>query len=152
MKARISQLSSRSFLAAGTGIAATATVGSLYFSLGVGLFPCELCWYQRILMYPLVVILGVAAYENRISVYRTVLPLAVLGGGIAAYHSYLQLSPATSCGFSGGCGSIQWQIKEVGLTIPNLSLIAFVLIILLLLCGVRYSVGAAGSTTSPVSG
>lgn len=152
MNARVSQLSSRMFLVAGALIAAIATAGSLYFSLGMGLFPCELCWYQRILMYPLVVILGVAAYENRIAIYRTALPLSVLGGGIAAYHSYLQLSPATTCSFSGGCGSIQWQIKEVGLTIPNLSLIAFVLVILLVLCGVRYSVASAGSTTSPVSG
>jgi disulfide bond formation protein DsbB len=149
MSARPLRLSTRTFLASGTFVALLATTGSLYFSLGLGLHPCELCWYQRVLMYPLVIVLGVATVENRIGVYRTALPLSLLGGAIAAYHSYLQRT-VTICSFGGMCASIQWQ--TFGVTIPNLSLIAFVLIILALVGAVRYSDASAGSTTSSVSG
>ena len=65
------------WLTAGTLLAAVATAGSLFFSLGLGLVPCELCWYQRILMYPLVVVLGVATVELRPAVWKTALPLSL---------------------------------------------------------------------------
>ncbi|WEL21920.1 disulfide bond formation protein B [Halorhabdus sp. BNX81] len=118
---------SRTLLGFATLVAVVATVGSLYLSLGLGLIPCTLCWYQRILMYPLVVVLGVAFVENRETIFRTVLPLSVFGGGIAAYHSLLQLTSSTGnqCTI-GGCGSVLFRVA--GLTIPNLSLLAFVLI------------------------
>ncbi|WP_160132916.1 disulfide bond formation protein B [Halococcus salsus] len=123
-------------LAFGTLVALVATAGSLYFSLGLGLVPCELCWYQRILMYPLVLVLGVAALENRRRVFLTALPLSALGTVVAAYHSWLQVSDTTgTCSVGGGCSAIQYQI--VGLSIPNLSLIAFVLITVILVVTVR---------------
>ena len=122
-------------LAAGTFVAVVATVGSLYLSLGLGLIPCELCWYQRILMYPLAVVLGVAALEDRSGVYRTALPLSVLGIGVAAYHSFVQVTADQTTCTVGSCGSIQYQV--FGLTIPNLSLLAFVLISLSLLVALR---------------
>ena len=110
-------------------IAVGATTGSLYFSEIAGLTPCELCWYQRILMYPLVVILGVAAYEDHTAVWKTGLPFSSLGVVIAAYHSYIQIAPeaTATCGVSGGCGSILWRGFGI-FTIPRLSLLAFVLI------------------------
>jgi len=121
----------RALLALATFVAAVATAGSLRFSLGLGLVPCELCWYQRILMYPLVVVLGVAAAEARPGVWRTVLPLAVPGLAVAAYHSYLQMTTVT-CGLgNGGCAAVQWRAPVVGPTIPNLSLVAFALVALL---------------------
>jgi disulfide bond formation protein DsbB len=119
-------LDSRVLLAAATVVAAVATAGSLWFSLGLGLVPCELCWYQRILMYPLVVVLGVAALEDRAGVWRTVLPLALPGLAVAAYHSYLQAT-TVACGL-GGCATVQWRAPLVGLSIPNLSLVAFLLV------------------------
>ena len=123
-------------LAFGTLVALVATAGSLYFSLGLGLVPCELCWYQRILMYPLVLVLGVAALENRRRVFLTALPLSVLGTVVAAYHSWLQVSDTTgTCSVGGGCSAIQYQVA--GLSIPNLSLIAFVLITVILVVTVR---------------
>ncbi len=125
----------RLLLTGGTLVAAVATVGSLYLSLGLGLIPCELCWYQRILMYPLTLILGVATLENRPEVFRTALPLSVLGTAIAAYHSYLQVAAVSTTCTIGSCGSIQYQV--FGLTIPNLSLIAFVLVSLSMLVSVR---------------
>jgi len=118
-------------LALGTAVAAVATTGSLWFSLGLGLTPCTLCWYQRILMYPLVVVLGVAALDRRPDVYRTALPLALPGLGIAAYHSVLQAT-TTQCTLGGPCAAVQWQAPVLGLSIPNLSLVAFTLLTLLL--------------------
>ena len=118
-------------LAALTAVAVVATAGSLWFSLGLGLVPCLLCWYQRILMYPLVVVLGVAAVENRPGVWRTALPLSVLGTGVAAYHSYLQVasSSATTCTIDGGsCVTVQYALAGGLLTIPRLSLVAFTLL------------------------
>jgi disulfide bond formation protein DsbB len=114
-------------LSLATLVAAVATAGSLYLSLGLGLAPCELCWYQRILMYPLAVVLGVAAAERRAGVWRTVLPLSVLGTGVAAYHSYLQVT-TVSCGFAGDCAAVLWRVPVLGWTVPNLSLVAFVLV------------------------
>lgn len=116
-------------LAGCTLVALVATAGSLYFSEVANFAPCDLCWYQRILMYPLVVVLGVAAYEGRSGVWKTGLPLSVLGTGVAAYHTYIQLSPAgavTECVIGVGCTSVYWEVGPF--TIPRLSLLAFVLV------------------------
>jgi disulfide bond formation protein DsbB len=123
---------SRLPLAGSTLVAVVATAGSLYFSEVLGLIPCELCWFQRVLMYPLVLVVGVAALENRPGVYRTALPLSVLGTAVAAYHSWIQISGGSgTCSLGGGCASVQYRV--LGLSIPNLSLVAFVLISLGLL-------------------
>lgn len=127
----------RLLLAAATAVATVATASSLYLSLGLGLTPCRLCWYQRILMYPLVVVLGVAAAERRPGVVRTALPLAVPGAAIAAYHSWLQVSQ-TTCGIGAiSCAQIQYRV--LGLTVPNLSLMAFVLVTGLVVVATRLS-------------
>jgi disulfide bond formation protein DsbB len=120
----------RTLLGLGTLVAGVGTVGSLYFSLGLGLVPCELCWYQRILLYPLVVVLGVATLEDRPGVARTVLPLSLLGLGVATYHVILQVRPSVggTCSVGGGCSSILYPMLDGLLTIPRLSLIAFVLV------------------------
>lgn len=119
------------WLLSATFVATISTAGSLWFSLGLGLDPCDLCWYQRILMYPLVVVLGVATVENRPAVSRTALPLVGLGLSLSAYHSYLQAT-TTQCAFGGPCATVQWQSPALGLTIPNLSLVAFGLLAVLL--------------------
>ncbi|WP_336336902.1 disulfide bond formation protein B [Haloarcula brevis] len=125
----------RLLLAAATVVATVATAGSLYLSLGLGLTPCRLCWYQRILMYPLVVVLGVAAVEDRPGVVRTALPLAVPGAAVAGYHSWLQVSQ-TTCGLGAvSCAQIQYRV--LGLTVPNLALTAFVLVTGLVVAAAR---------------
>jgi disulfide bond formation protein DsbB len=125
----------RVLLGFATLVAAVGTVGSLYFSLGLGLVPCELCWYQRILLYPLTVVLGVAALDDRPQVARTVLPLSGLGVAIATYHVLLQLRPSleATCSVGGGCSSILYPMAGGLLTIPRLSLTAFVLVTVLML-------------------
>jgi disulfide bond formation protein DsbB len=124
--ARLRALDPRPLLAFGTLVALVATAGSLYLSLGMGLLPCRLCWYQRILMYPLVVVLGVAALDRDVAVVRTALPLSVLGLAVATYHSFLQVAAGPSQCLAGGCGTVQFRV--LGLTVPNLSLTAFLLV------------------------
>ncbi|WP_123621133.1 disulfide bond formation protein B [Halorubrum sp. CSM-61] len=118
-------------LSAATLVATVATAGSLWFGLGLGLTPCDLCWYQRIAMYPLVVVLGVATVERRPEVVRTALPLVGIGGVLAVYHSYLQAT-LTECALGGPCAAVQWESPVLGLSIPNLSLVAFGLLAVLL--------------------
>lgn len=112
-------------------VATVATVGSLYFSLGMGLTPCDLCWYQRICMYPLVAILGIGAYRGPTDLHPIVLSLSVPGTLLSAYHSYLQYASGGvgSCSLGGGCTAVQYEL--LGLSIPNMALISFVLITVL---------------------
>jgi disulfide bond formation protein DsbB len=70
-----------------------ATLGSLYFSEIVGFVPCLLCWYQRIAMYPLVVVLGVAALVGDRGAWRYALPIAAVGAVISIYHVLIQYRP-----------------------------------------------------------
>jgi disulfide bond formation protein DsbB len=77
----------------GWAAALTATLGSLFFSEGLGFIPCTLCWYQRILMYPLAILLGLAFYRNDRFAYRNVLPFAIPGMLLSGYHYALQKTP-----------------------------------------------------------
>ena len=120
------RIGSRTWLVVGALVAAVATAGSLYFSEVLGLVPCDLCWYQRVFMYPLVPVLTVAAIEGRAEVYRTALALSIPGAGIAAYHSAIQRLGDGSCSIGSGCTAIQYEV--LGLSIPNLALLAFVLV------------------------
>jgi disulfide bond formation protein DsbB len=105
-------------------VAGVATVGSLWFQYGLGLYPCTLCWYQRVLMYPIVAIGVVALILDQPMQQTAIGPLALGGFAIAGYHSWLQLqSDAAGCAV-GACASIQWQLWGV-LSIPNLAAIAF---------------------------
>jgi disulfide bond formation protein DsbB len=115
-------------LAVAACTATVATAGSLWYSLGMGLVPCRLCWYQRILMYPLVVVCWDALRSDRAAPHRTILPLAIPGLAIAAYHTYIQAVPQATCA-TFGCGTVQFRLLYV-LTIPNQSLLAFAVVTL----------------------
>ena len=122
---------------AGLGLVATvaagATLGSLYFSERAGFVPCELCWFQRIAMYPLAVILTIAAVRNddRIGVYA--LPLAGAGLAVAIYHVQLQWFPDQSsfCEVTNPCSG-RWVEAFGWMTIPQMAGISFTLVIGLL--------------------
>lgn len=112
-------------------VALTATLGSLYFSEIRGYEPCDLCWYQRILMYPLVLILGIAYVQKNPRIAMTTLAFSVIGGCISVYHysiqklSFMQ-EAAPACGRVPCTGQ---YINYAGfITIPFLALIAFILI------------------------
>jgi disulfide bond formation protein DsbB len=116
-------------------VAATATAGSLYLSEVAGFIPCTLCWYQRIAMYPLVIVLGIAAWRGHAGVRRYVVPLAAIGAVIAAYHVALQRLPGLpsgACSLDAPCTLI--YVERFGfVTIPVMALIGFVAILTLLI-------------------
>jgi disulfide bond formation protein DsbB len=115
-------------------IALVATSGSLYLSEVARFTPCTLCWYQRIAMYPLVIILGIAAWRGDRGVRRYVVPLATVGAVIAAYHVALQRLPGLpsgTCSLDVPCTAI--YVERFGfVTIPFMALIAFLSILALL--------------------
>jgi hypothetical protein len=128
-----SSLGSSALLAAFV-VAALATIGSLYFSEVAHFEPCRLCWYQRIAMYPLVVILGIAAWRRDVRVRRYAVPVAVIGALIATYHYALEWLPwldSGVCSATTPC-TIVW-FREFGfISLPYLALSAFLLIVTLL--------------------
>lgn len=116
-------------------VALVATVGSLYFSEIAHFVPCKLCWYQRICMYPLVVVLGVAAWRQRTEIARATLPLVAIGAAISTYHYLLERFPswegAASCDPSAPC-TIVWVWRFHYLSIPAMALSGFALIAVLI--------------------
>ncbi len=118
-------------------IALVATLGSLYFSELAKFVPCHLCWYQRIAMYPLAVILLVAALRRDVRAgvqYAFVFP--IVGILIAIYHIYLEENPSAQpagCKVGGTTCATKWIDKFGYITIPVLSITAFAAILTLLL-------------------
>lgn len=117
-------------------IASVATLGSLFLDKALGIEPCSLCWYQRIFMYPLVVILlvGLLPLDRRVTRYA--LPLAIVGWMTALYHllMYVGIIPESlqPCGSGPSC--VQDDLGLFGfVNIPMLSLLAFSAVIGLLL-------------------
>jgi disulfide bond formation protein DsbB len=113
------------------GVAAVATAGSLFFSEIAHFIPCELCWYQRICMYPLSITTLLAALLDDHRVARYLLPFPVFGAGVSTYHVLIEnhvVHEAQACLASapGGCAT-KW-INEFGyVTIPTLALTGFAL-------------------------
>ena len=122
-------------------VALTATLGSLFLSEIAGYEPCKFCWLQRIFMYPLVFVLGVALFGKARDVAKYVKPLSIVGGILATYHYYIQinpnaLAPCTSVGFSISC-SERFFTYYGYITIPWMSLTAFLLITLLMFLSMK---------------
>jgi len=115
-------------------VAITCVLGSLYFSEVADFPPCRLCWYQRIAMYPLALILPIAAWRRDVTVRWYAIPLAVLGGCVSIYHVAVERYPSleTACDVSNPC-SIIWVERFGYLTIPAMALSGFAAIVALLL-------------------
>lgn len=116
------------WLALATALA--GTLGSLVFSLGFGWEPCDLCWYQRICLYPLVVILGVSLWRKTTDVEYYVLPLSLVGAGFALYQYLLQKTnwfgtPICQSAVPCTVTYIDWWGV---VTIPLLAFVAFMVI------------------------
>jgi hypothetical protein len=130
-----------------------ATGGSLFFSEVFGWMPCELCWYQRILMYPLALILTIGIWRNDRDIHLYGLPLALGGTALALYHYLLvmQVLPPPACRGGIPCNFDYISIPGVlsFVKIPFLSLTAFAIISIML--GNHAVAGAAddGRPTSP---
>ena len=116
--------------------ALAATLGSLFFSEYADFIPCRLCWFQRIAMYPMAVILLVGAIRRDFrgaALYA--LPLPILGGLVSIYHIYIENHPeaeTAGCTVGAPC-STKWIDKFGYVTIPTLALTAFAAILVLLL-------------------
>ena len=117
-------------------IALLSVVGSLFFSEVMQLPPCVLCWYQRIAMYPLVLIIGIGIVlrDARMKIYA--LAFAIIGSVIAVYHNLLYYGfipeSITPCTEGVPCNAV--QIEWLGfITIPLMGLAAFVGLTLCLL-------------------
>ena len=123
-------------------IALVSTVGALFIGEVMGMTPCGLCWYQRIAMFPLVAILGMACFseDRRGAVYA--LPLALAGLALALYHTLLVAGFVPKawipCGAGVSCADQKLEILN-GIQIPWLSLAAFLVISILLLVSLRKS-------------
>ncbi|MBP8273328.1 MAG: disulfide bond formation protein B [Acidobacteria bacterium] len=123
-------------------IAATSTLGALFLSDVMQLAPCSLCWYQRIFMFSMVVVLAVGLFPFDRAVVRYGLPLAVIGWLFAGFHQLLiagvipdELQPCTQ-GVPCSAITIEWFGF---VTIPTLSLLAFSAIMVLLVAVRRRS-------------
>ena len=123
-------------------IALTATLGALFVGEIMGQTPCNLCWHQRIFMFPLAIILAVASFRCDPGIWRYALPIAAAGWLIAAFHTllYIGVIPKTiePCGQGPACSSADMTILG-GLPLPFLSLAAFTGISALLVLAHRRS-------------
>lgn len=110
------------------GISVSAVLGSLYFSEILHWIPCKLCWWQRIAMYPLVPIISVGILRRDRGLPHYVLPLSILGGLVAFYHTLLQYNllpeSAATCSAGVSCTTKYLALGGV-ITIPLMSLLAF---------------------------
>ena len=121
-----------------TMIAVGATFGSLYFSEIRNFVPCEYCWYQRIVMYPLALILLIATIRRDKNIIPYALSLSLSGLALSVYHYQLQLFPeqSSSCGLDASC-TYRW-IEVFGfITIPLLALTSFAFISMILIATPR---------------
>ena len=113
-----------------------STTGSLFFSYVLEFEPCVLCWYQRICLFPLVLILGAGLFPFDKSVVKYALPLAIAGGLTALYHTLLYggIIPENIQPCSKGVSCTEKYIELFGfVSIPMLSFFAFATIVALLL-------------------
>ncbi len=130
-------------------VSAGATAGSLFLSEVAHFVPCELCWYQRILMYPIAIVSLPIAIANDHRAARYLLPLPVIGAGVSVYHLLVEngvVEQAKACLASapGGCAT-KW-IDEFGfVTIPTLALTTFAVTFAFLL----FAVVDAGGAENP---
>ena len=115
-------------------IAAVAMAGSLYFSENANFVPCKLCWFQRIAMYPLALLLLIAALRRDDGIRRYAVPLAAVGGAISAYHYLIEWRPsldAGSCDITAPC-TVPWFRQFGFVSLSFMALCGFAAIVALL--------------------
>ncbi len=121
-------------------VALVATLGSLYYSEVAHFIPCTLCWYQRIAMYPLAIVLGIAAFRRDGGIWRYAVPLAATGLAISIYHTFIEWFPSLAadfCSLEVPCSAA--YVTEFGFVgIPFMAACGFAVIIVLLLVA-RYN-------------
>jgi disulfide bond formation protein DsbB len=116
-------------------VALCATCAALYGSEVMHLSVCNLCWYQRVAMFPLVLILGIASYRKDFLVTWYAMPLAAIGLLFATYQYLEQVFKSVSsiytCSITTPCNEVTFKLFGF-LTFPILSMFAFTAILLCL--------------------
>jgi disulfide bond formation protein DsbB len=114
-------------------VAGVSMIGSLYFSEVAHYEPCKLCWYQRIAMYPLAIILAIAVAKRDYGVRRYVVPLALIGAVISSYHYLIEWYPNLegdgTCSLAVPCTFV-WFRRFGFVSIPYMALSGFLFIAL----------------------
>lgn len=132
-------------------IALVATLGSLYYSEIAGYLPCRLCWYQRILMYPLVVVTLVGALKRDEYLPAYVLPLSLIGMLVSGYHTLMEkgvFPPSATCAADVPCNIT--YVNYLGfITIAVMAFTAFTLITLIMF-GMRSAHRRAAAAQLPI--
>jgi disulfide bond formation protein DsbB len=122
-------------------LALLSMAGTLYFSEIVGFEPCKLCWFQRIFMYPEVILLGIAVWNKDFGIKPYALTLAGFGVLFSLLHMYEQISGSdlTACAASGaGPSCVKIYFTYFGyITFPVLSLTSFLMIVAFVLFASR---------------
>jgi disulfide bond formation protein DsbB len=110
-------------------VALTSTLGSLYYSGIANFRPCRLCWWQRIMMYPMVPVLGLAAFRKDVMGAWYALPLTLGGLGFGVYHTQLRWWPddSGSCDIDAPCSAV-WVDTWGFVSIPFMATCGFVAI------------------------
>jgi len=132
-------------------VAFLATAGSLYFSEVAGFEPCRLCWYQRIAMYPLVILLAIAAARRERAGAWYVAPVAAIGAIISTYHVALEWFPSLdsgSCSVTAPCTLVWFRVLGF-ISLPTLALTAFLLILTLMAVRLAWRPDAADPIAEP---
>ena len=136
-------------------VATVTTLGSLYYSEHAGFVPCELCWYQRIVMYPLVIVLGVAALRRDRAIWMTALVFVVIGAPLSLYHWLVERVPAfeesSSCSATTPC-SAPWFEKLGFVTLAWMAMSSFLLIGVLMVCSIVGGRAYQGAGTADTVG
>ncbi len=123
-------------------ISLASVVGSLVYSEVIHFPPCSLCWYQRIFMYPLPILLFIGWRAQDREVYKYVMWLAIVGGVIALYHTVLQFMPTSDislpCLAAGGISCSEKFFVQYGyVSIPTMSLTSFAMVAVCMALGRR---------------
>ncbi|MBY0040021.1 disulfide bond formation protein B [Bacillus cereus] len=113
-------------------VSIVATIGSLYFSEVKGYVPCSLCWYQRIFMYPIPLLIFISILINDKNIKYYLRFFSLIGIIISSYHNFIQFTQQKSsfCGVTSSCLTIYDKWGGF-ITIPFMSLTAFIIIFVL---------------------
>ncbi len=127
-------------------ISLIATFSSLYYSEILNFVPCKLCWIQRIFMYPQVILLAIAVWFHDLKIKMYLIPLCILGSATATYHYLTQRFPEVfpiSCSSTEVSCAFTYGFDFGYITIPMMSLTAFILLIIFLSIASHPSTGTA---------
>lgn len=114
-------------------ISLSAMIGSLLYSNIIGFPPCELCWFQRIFLYPQVLLSLIAFIKKDLNIVMYLLPLSILGAAVSFFHSLVQMGIGSS--ILGGCVAVGGECAKVYvkaynyITIPFMSFTIFAYLI-----------------------